>query len=133
MSVNTANKVTMQRGLLVICMAEEQTGSELAKLKSLIIKTGLTYDENLDILVDASAIKTLEESTITVAKSFFKGLPFRSMALYGGNLTVNVGLMLVLNIFSSPGVGEVKIFKTEEKARAWLKPPNASFWVNQKR
>ncbi|MBA3758093.1 STAS/SEC14 domain-containing protein [Candidatus Saccharibacteria bacterium] len=120
MSVNTANTLTLQRGLLVICLAEQQTGHELAKLKTLIIKTGQTYDENLDILVDASAIKTSEENTITVARSFFIELPFRSMALYGGNLTVNVGLRLVINIFSSPGMGEVKIFKTEEKARAWL-------------
>ena len=120
MTNGTTNKVTKQKDLLVVCMAEHQSGTELEKLKKLILKHSVAKSGALDILVDVSDVKTSDERANSVAKTFFKHLPFRRMAVFGGSRVVNVGIRLILNLFISPGVGEVKIFKSEEKARRWL-------------
>ena len=120
MSAKTANTVSAQESLLVVRMAEHQLGLELEKLKALITKSSLKHGGELDILIDVSKVKVSDEDAATVARAFFKNLPFRHMAVFGGSTAVNVGIKLILNLFISPGVGEVKIFKSEEKARSWL-------------
>jgi hypothetical protein len=121
MSAQTANKLNEQAGLLVIYMAKHQVGSELAKVKDRIIKVAKQRGEDVDILIDVSDVRTSEESANTVARTFFEDLPFKHMAVFGGSRAVNVGIKLVLNLFISPGAGEVKLFRSEQKARDWLK------------
>lgn len=120
MKAETANEIIEQDGLLVIYMAEHQTGKGLRKLKDDITYHASSDIDGLDILVDLSAVKTSEEGANSVARTFFKNLPFRNMAVFGGSKAVNVGIRLILNLFISPGVGEVKLFKNETQARAWL-------------
>lgn len=120
MNVSAVNEVNEQDGLISVAMAEHQTGIELEKLKQKITSNAAEYGEEVDVIVDVSKVKTSDEAANTVARSFFKDLPFKHMAVYGGNRAVNVGIKLILNLFISMGVGEVKLFKTEVKARAWL-------------
>ena len=119
-TANFANKIKEQDGLLIVYMAEHQVPEELEALKANIIAYAKKFGHDADILVDVSGIKTSDEGANKVARTFFKDLPFRHMAVYGGTRAVNVGIKLILNLFISPGVGEVKLFKTEIKARAWL-------------
>lgn len=118
MKASSANQITEQDGLLVIYMAEHQTGDGLQSLKNSIIKR--TARSEIDILVDVSAVKSSEDGANSFARTFFKDLPFRYMAVFGGSRAVNVGIRLILNLFISPGVGEVKLFKDESQARSWL-------------
>lgn len=120
MKASTANQIHEQDGLLIIYMAHHQIGDELMKLKDSIISYSEKSGRDVDILVDVSDVRTSEESANSVARTFFKDLPFRYMAVYGGNRAVNVGIKLVLNLFISMGAGEVHLFKTESKAREWL-------------
>lgn len=120
MSVSSTNSLKQEGELLVVHMAEQQTGNELRRLKNYIVKLAEEQGREINILVDVSQVKKSDEGANSFAKVFFKGLPFRHMAVYGGSRAVNVGIRLVLNLFMSPGVGEVKLFKTEAKARHWL-------------
>lgn len=120
MSGKNANTIHEQDEFLVVRMAEHQVGSELQKLKDHIIERAEALGYDLDILVDVSGVKTSEEGANTVARTFFKDLPFKHMAVFGGSKAVNVGIKLILNLFISMGVGEVKLFKTENKAKEWL-------------
>lgn len=121
MGEETINTASYKDRVLLVCMAKKQVGPELVKLKSLIVKTAESNAEDIDILVDVSKVEESDEDANAVAKTFFEGLPFRRMAVYGGSHVVNVGIRLILNLFISKGVGEVKFFKTEEKARQWIK------------
>lgn len=120
MKASIANQIHEQNGLLIIYMAKHQTGDELTKLKDSIIRYSQKSGNDVDILVDVSDVKSSDESANSVARTFFKDLPFRYMAVYGGNRAVNVGIKLILNLFISMGAGEVRLFKTELKAREWL-------------
>lgn len=120
MKASTANQIHEQDGLLIIYMAPHQIGDELIKLKDSISSYSEKFGRDVDILVDVSDVRTSEESANSVARTFFKDLPFRYMAVYGGNRAVNVGIKLVLDLFISMGAGEVRLFKTESKAREWL-------------
>lgn len=120
MSADTQNIVEYKDRILQVRMAKHQTGSELVRLKSQIVKTAEERGEDIDVLVDVSKVETSDEHANEVAKKFFEGLPFRRMAVFGGSPVVNAGIRLVLNLFISRGAGEVKIIKSEEKARQWI-------------
>lgn len=120
MEASFKNKSFEENGLLVVCMAAHQTGPELEALKRRISRFAGQQKRDVDVLVDVSAVETSDETANASARSFFKDLPFRRMAVYGGSRAVNVGIRLVLNLFISMGEGEVKLFKSEEQARKWL-------------
>lgn len=120
MGSSIKNKSSEENGLLIVRMASHQAGPELEALKHRIIRFGRQQKGDIDILVDVSDVKTSDEAANQFARSFFKDLPFRRMAVYGGSRAVNVGIRLILNLFISMGEGEVKLFKSEEQARKWL-------------
>lgn len=120
MNADAQNTVEYRDCMLHVRMAKHQTGSELVRLKSQIVKTAGEKGEDIDVLVDVSEVETSDEHANQVAKTFFEGLPFRRMAVFGGSAAVNIGIRLVLNLFISRGVGEVRIIASEEKARQWI-------------
>lgn len=109
-----AYTIEQSGGLLEIRFFKEQDTDDLASLRAEII--ALSKDQPCNILVDLSGVegRMLPEGLDT----FFKDLPFRRYAIFGGNSRAALRTKALLD--SLPDHPNLKLFHLEEDARQWL-------------
>ena len=102
--------------IIEVRLARFQSPEKLNELRQNIFE--LTQDKKCDVLVDVGPTMIGDGSTRPTAEKFFKGLPIRRFAIFGGSPPINLGIKTLIEEHAN--TKSVRIFRRESDARAWL-------------